>query len=383
MNTGDFPHHPVADTAAHRAALQAAVLRVLDSGLFLLGPETAAFEKEFSAWMGGGETIGVGNGTDALTLALLACGIRPGDLVATVAHTASATVAAIEAAGARPWLIDVTADGFTLDPARLENALLLARPHTPRAIIPVHLYGHLADMPAILAIARRHGALVIEDCAQAAGARLHGTLAGTFGDAAAFSFYPTKTLAAAGDAGAIFTRDPALAARARRLRQYGWDEHRVCRDSGRNSRLDEIQAAILRVKLPAVEAALATRASLAALYDRHLAGLPGLVLPPKNPAEQPAFQHYVVRNVHRDSLRARLEAAGIPAAIHYPVPAHLHPAFQTPRVLLDPAGLARSEALAATVLSLPLHARLTPAAVTRTCAAIRAACQTGSPPPTP
>jgi len=237
--------NPGAQYQAHKAEIDAAVARVLAGGWYILGEETRAFEAEFAAYIGVREAVGVGSGTDALQIALAACEIGAGDEVITVSHTAVATISAIEMAGATPVLVDIEPDFFTIDPAQIEAAI------TPRtkAIIPVHIYGQPANLDAVLEIASRHKLRVIEDCAQAHGAAFRGTRVGAHGDIACFSFYPTKNLGAIGDGGMVVTNDVALAERARLLREYGWAERYVSHISGRNSRLDELQAAILRVKL--------------------------------------------------------------------------------------------------------------------------------------
>ena len=241
-----LPANPGAEFAAHEEEIRAAVDRVLRSGHYILGPEVRAFEAEWAEWLGGGECVAVANGTDALELALRALGVGPGDVVVTVANTVSATAAAIEQAGATQRFVDIDPATMTLSPAAL--AVLLAAPGPkPKVIVPVHLYGRMADLAAIVPLAHEHGVKVLEDCAQAHGASLQGRRAGTWGDAAAFSFYPTKNLGALGDGGAVCTGDPALAEKVRRLRQYGWRTRYVSDEPGRNSRLDELQAAILRV----------------------------------------------------------------------------------------------------------------------------------------
>ncbi|MCA9973883.1 MAG: DegT/DnrJ/EryC1/StrS family aminotransferase, partial [Anaerolineales bacterium] len=254
--------------AAQRAALDTAVSRALASGWYILGAEVAAFETEFAAAMAAPHCVGVASGTDAVLLGLRALGVGPGDEVITVAHTAVATVAAVELAGATPVLVDVTPDTATLDPAQLPAAIT---PRT-RAVVPVHLYGHPADLDPILAIARQHGLWVLEDCAQAHGARYRGRPVGSFGDAAAFSFYPTKNLGALGDGGAVLTPHADVAERLRALRQYGWQERYVSQVPGYNSRLDELQAALLRAKLPHLPEMNAARRRLAAAYGAALAG---------------------------------------------------------------------------------------------------------------
>jgi dTDP-4-amino-4,6-dideoxygalactose transaminase len=323
-----------------------------------------------------GHAVGVGSGTDALHLALRACGVGPGDRVFTVSHTAVATVAAIELAGATPVLVDIDPATFTMDPHRLEEAVRTedegrktgdagsAAPTVKRqtsvfrrrsAIIPVHLYGHPADMSAILEIARRYDLWVIEDCAQAHGATIDGRKTGTFGDIAAFSFYPTKNLGALGDGGAVVTSDPALAEQTRLLREYGWRERYVSALPGLNSRLDELQAAILRVKLRYLDAENARRRVLAAEYDRLLADSSVRTLATR-PDVSHVFHQYVIRSARRDALQAYLRSQGIGTLIHYPAPVHAQPAYAERLSIGE--GLPHTEAAAREILSLPMFPEL-------------------------
>lgn len=350
---------PAARYLAHQAEIDAAVTGVLQGARFILGPQTAAFEQEFAAFLGAGDCVGVGNGTDALEIALRACGIGSGDAVATVSHTAVATVAAIERAGATPVLVDIDPVSFTMAPDYLQETITeyqalpnpAGRPRL-KAVIPVHLYGHPADMPAIVKIARGHGLRVIEDCAQSHGARLLDRMTGTWGDLAAFSFYPTKNLGAFGDGGAVVTSDAVLAEKARLLREYGWRTRQVSSLPGLNSRLDEIQAALLRVLLPHLEAENVRRREVAARYDSRLAPT-GFVKPVTRPEAVHVFHQYVVRTARRDQLRVLLEGEGIPTQVHYPVPVHLQPAYEG-RLFMGRHRLPRSEAAAQEVLSLPM-----------------------------
>jgi dTDP-4-amino-4,6-dideoxygalactose transaminase len=360
---------PRAGYLAQKDTLDAAIARVLAGGRYVLGPETHAFESEFAAYIGRRFAVGVASGTDALVLALKALALEPGDYVATVSHTAVATVAAIELAGLRPLLIDIEPGTFTLDPARLDRALA-DPPGRLAAVIPVHLYGLACDMGAILGLARRHGLRVIEDCAQSHGAFLAGRRLGCFGDIAAFSFFPTKNLGAFGDAGAVLTDDPALAERVASLREYGWRERYVSDDRGMNSRLDEMQAALLRPKLRRLDADNARRQAIAGAYDEGLRGL-GLGLPARRAGATHVFHQYVLRSHARDPLRAALTARGIATNIHYPVPVHLQPAYRG-RVAIGPGGLTESERAAREVLSLPMFPQLDDLAVSRVVAALRA-----------
>ncbi|WP_423224560.1 DegT/DnrJ/EryC1/StrS family aminotransferase [Candidatus Amarolinea aalborgensis] len=365
---------PFNDLKAQHAALaadvEAAALRVLRSGWYILGPEVAAFEAEFAAWLGlpgPSLAVGVNSGTDALHLALLACGCGPGDEVITVAHTAVATVAAIVACGARPVLVDIKADTYTLDPARLAAALTPAT----KAIIPVHLYGQAADLAPILAFARQHNLQVIEDCAQAAGARYQNRPVGTWGDLACFSFYPTKNLGAAGDGGMVVSAQESLAGRVRSVREYGWraGARYISQEHGLNSRLDELQAALLRVKLPHVQAWNERRQALAARYDRLLVGS-GILTPHRRPGASHVYHLYVIRHPRRDELQEALKASGVGALIHYPAPVHLQPAY---RRLAAPGALPVTEQVAQEILSLPLYPEMTDAQVDEAAAAVRRA----------
>jgi dTDP-4-amino-4,6-dideoxygalactose transaminase len=343
--------NPRAQYLSHREGIDQAVERVLASGRYILGEETRGFEHEFAAYIGVGEAVGVGSGTEALHVALRACGVGGGDEVITVSHTAVATVAAIELAGATPVLVDVDPRYYTLDP----QALSLAIGPRTRAIVPVHLYGQPADLDSISAIARRHGCALVEDCAQAHGATYGSIRVGAIARAGCFSFYPTKNLGALGDGGAVVTGDAELAKRVRSLREYGWAERYVSNEAGWNSRLDEIQAAILRVKLRALDRENAAREKLARRYDEGLADM-GLQLPERRPGCAHAFHLYVVRTPRRDALLAHLHREGIQALVHYPSPVHLQPAY---RGRVRCAGsMAGTEQIAREVLSLPLYPEL-------------------------
>ena len=347
---------PHAEYLACQAEIDAAIHGVLERGRYILGDEVRAFEAEFAAYLGARHAVGVASGTDALHLALRACGVGAGAEVITVSHTAVATVAAIEHAGATPVLVDVDAQTITLAPAALAQALT---PRT-RAIVPVHLYGQPADMVAILAFARAHGLLVIEDCAQAHGAMCRlmpdapWQKVGTLGDAAAFSFYPTKNLGALGDGGCVVTNSATVAEQVRLLREYGWRERYVSSERGWNSRLDEIQAAILRVKLRQLDHWNDARRAVAALYDRALTGA-NLVTPAQLPERRHVFHQYVVRLSERDRVRAALAAAGIGTGVHYPVPVHLQPAY---RAFGAGAHLSATEKICSEILSLPMYPQL-------------------------
>lgn len=344
--------NPRAQYLAHKAEIDLAVLGVLEKGWYILGEEVRAFEAEFSAYLGVSHGIGVSSGTEALHMALAACGIGPGDEVITVAHTAVATVAAIELSGATPVLVDIDPDYFGLAAAKLEAAI---SPRT-KAVIPVHLYGQPADLAPILEIAREYDLRVIEDCAQAHGAQYRGRRVGAWGDMACFSFYPTKNLGALGDGGLVVTNDADLAERARLLREYGWADRYVSSIRGWNSRLDEVQAAVLRVKLRHLDEDNAARQQIAHFYNEALAGKQ-LVLPQLRSEASHAYHLYVVRSVNREGLRDFLRSRGIGTLIHYPVPVHLQPAYHCR--LRGSDQLPETERAAREVLSLPIYPELT------------------------
>jgi len=355
--------HPQASYLSHQAEIDHAIQQVLQSGWYVLGQEVIAFEQEFARYIGVRDAIGVGSGTDALVLALRACGVGPGDAVLTVSHTAVATVAAIELAGARPILAEIEPETFTLDPDSLEEAIKMQGQDQIKAIIVVHLYGHPADMPAINDIARRYGIKVIEDCAQAHGAALQNLKAGALGSRlAAFSFYPTKNLGALGDGGAVAADDPELAAQVRLLRQYGWRQRYVSELPGMNSRLDELQAAILRVKLRYLDQENCRRQEIAGYYNTLLAETP-LLLPQVRPGATHVYHQYVVRSRKRDQLQSFLAAHGLGAMIHYPVPVHLQPAYRGRVTLAN--RLAGTEAICREILSLPMYPQMTDGDVER------------------
>lgn len=336
-------------TTSIRLELEEAVARVMTSGWFIMGPEVEAFEQEFAEYIGVQHGVGVGSGTDALVIGLRALGVGVGDEVITVPNTAVATVSAIESAGARPVLVDVRPDTLLMEPA------LVARAITPRtrAIIPVHLFGAPVELDPILELARVYNLFVLEDCAQAHGATYRGQRVGAFGHAAAFSFYPTKNLGALGDGGMLVTNDADVAARARLLRQYGWRERYQSDIKGTNSRLDELQAALLRVKLRHLDAWNAARRARAALYDKLLDAR--VALPRETSASQSVYHLYVIRSDERDALAAHLKAKGIGTAIHYPTPIHLQPAY---RELGELGSFPVAEQAAREILSLPLYPEL-------------------------
>ena len=331
-----------------RHALDAAYHRVMDRGWMVLGPEIEAFEQEFASFCDANHCVGVGNGLDALVLTLRAAGIGPDDEVIVPTHTFAATWLAVLAIGARPVPVEIDTVTFTLDPAAAGAAIT----SKTRAIIPVSLYGHPVDMDPIMMLADRHGIFVLEDAAQSHGATYRGRRTGGLAHATAFSFYPSKNLGALGDGGAITTNDPVIADRLRRLRNYGSIRKYVHDVVGVNSRLDELQAAFLRVRLARLEGGNVARRALANAYGQQLKSIDGLQVPTQASWAEPAYHLYVVRTPHREAVRAALEVAGIESLIHYPTPCHLQPAF-------EPMGYGRgafpiAERMADEVLSLPL-----------------------------
>jgi len=354
---------PKAGYLSHKEEIDQAILRALEAGTYILGNEVAAFEKEFADYLGVGSAIGVGNGTDALHLALRACNIGRGDIVITVSHTAVATVAAIELAGARPLLVDIDSASLTIDPQRVEDAIRQYQESREKsdggrlkAIVPVHLYGQSCDMASIADIAKRHDLTIIEDCAQSLGAATDGRTTGTWGDIASFSFYPTKNLGALGDGGAVVTNDAALATKARELREYGWRQRYISEARGMNTRLDELQAAILRIKLRYLDEENSQRRRIARQYSNALSTA-DLILPVSRDHETHAYHQYVVRSKLRDDLRAFLKTNSVGTLIHYPVPVHLQPAYHS-RVMIGYGGLENTERVCQEILSLPIYPQI-------------------------
>jgi dTDP-4-amino-4,6-dideoxygalactose transaminase len=360
---------PRAAYLAQRTAIDAAIARVLDGGVYILGREVEVFEAAFADFVGVSYAIGVASGTDAIEISLRACGIGSGDLVFSVSHTAVATIAAIERAGATPVLVDVEPGTYTMAPRELLRALQSPPAGRPAAVLPVHIYGQPAELSALTEIAQRCGLRLIEDCAQSHGALYRGRAAGSFGDIACFSFYPTKNLGALGDGGMVVTNDPVLAVALREIREYGWRERYVSARGGINSRLDPMQAAILDVKLRSLAADNARRQAVADRYDTGLTGLP-LALPARRPQATHVFHQYVIRVAERDALREALQGAGIGSGIHYPVPVHQQPAYRG-RLACGPSGLGVTERAAPQILSLPIYPQISHEAVDRIIAEIR------------
>jgi dTDP-4-amino-4,6-dideoxygalactose transaminase len=347
-----------------RYDLDAALARVLDSGWFVLGSEGQAFEEEFAAAVDTPYAVGVGSGTDAIELALRALGIGPGDEVVTQANTCVPTVSAIERAGATPVLCDVEADAGTMDLDSLRGALGAKT----RAVVPVHLYGQCADVDAIVDLCSEGGIAVVEDCAQAVGAELRGRAAGTIGALGCFSFYPTKNFAALGDGGAVVTSDAELAERLRLVRQYGQTDRYRHVTEGVNSRLDEVQAAILRTRLPHLQGWNARRVEIAGAYTEALAEAPVRPLAQLE-GRRHVFHLFVVESPDRDALRAHLDEAGVGTLIHYPTPIHGHPPYR--RLATGPVPLPVSERLCQRILSLPIYPELRDDEVERVAEALR------------
>jgi dTDP-4-amino-4,6-dideoxygalactose transaminase len=346
--------------------VDAAIARVLESCQFVLGPEVAGFEQEFATYCGTAECIALNSGTSALHLALLAAGVGPGDEVITVPFTFVASVSAVTYTGARPVLVDIDPRSFTMDPGAIEAAI------TPRtkAILPVHLYGQSADMDPIMEVARRHGLVVIEDAAQAHGAKYKGRPVGSIGDMACFSFYPGKNLGAYGEGGAVTTSNAEYANTIRMLRDWGQDRkyHHVLK--GFNYRMEGFQGAILRVKLRHLERWTEARRALVNLYSQHLADS-GVETPTEMPWGRHVYHVYTLRSDDRDGLQAALQADGIQTGIHYPVPAHLQPAYAD--LGYGRGAFPHAETAAKQVLSLPLYPELSSQAIVEVAGAVKRA----------
>lgn len=328
-----------------------AVARVLNRGWFILGEEVSAFEEEFAAYCGAAYGVGVGSGTEALHLALLACGVGPGDEVITVPNTAVATVAAIELAAATPVFVDIDPMTYNMDISQVEERI------TPRTkvLLPVHLYGQAADLGPLLSLAEKQGLMVVEDAAQAHGTRYKGRRLPQ-GDVGCFSFYPTKNLGAYGDGGMVVTDDTQIAERVRLLRQYGWERRYISSIRGLNSRLDELQAAILRVKLKHLDKWNEARRRWASLYNELLTDSE-VVRPQESPYGEHVYYLYVVRSQHRDELQRFLDQRGISTLIHYPLPIHLMEAYSG--LGYGPWSFPQAEEHCRQVLSLPLYPEIT------------------------
>lgn len=350
-----FPPFPEEDCRFHRMAIQTRIQAVLDRGQFVLGSEVSAFETEFAKWLGVSSSVGVGSGTDAIELMLRALELGPGAGVVVPSFAPSAVAAAVMRAGARLVLADIEPGTFTLSPQALDQVLRMEAGKGVRAALVVHLYGHPADWQPLQHVADQHGIMLLEDASQAHGALWNGRRAGTLARAAAFSFYPTKNLGALGDAGAVTTSDLDLAQRLRQLREYGWRERYVSSEAGVNSRLDELQAAVLRVKLRTLDDQQMARRALAIHYRRRL----GPLMPVESADCVHAWHLLVIRSLRRAALLRHLHERGVPAAVHYPKALHQQPAFAHAQA----GPLPESARAADEVLSLPLHPYLSTEAV--------------------
>ena len=346
------PADPRANYIKHKSEIDQAIEKVLGRGRYILGDEVNSFEEEFAEYIGVPYGVGVASGTDALHVALRACDIGLRDEVITVSHTAVATIAAVELSGANPVLVDIDPESYTINPEAISRAI---SPRT-KAIIPVHLYGCPAAMDKVMEIARKYSLLVIEDCAQSHGAMIEGKITGSWGDASAYSFYPTKNLGALGDGGIVLTNKREIFERLVSIREYGWKERYISHEIGLNSRLDELQAAILRVKLRYLEQENMRRREIAAIYEDGLGSVHGLILPATSRSKVHVYHQYVIQNQHRDKLQEFLKENGIITLIHYPLPIHLQPAYQG---RISVAGdISTTESVAASILSLPIYPEL-------------------------
>lgn len=351
--------------ASIREEVESALAAVFESQQFILGPQLLALEQEIADYCGTRFAVGVGSGTDALLLSLRVLGVGPEDEVIVPAFTFFATAECVSLLGAKPVFADIQPDTFTLDPKSVAAKI---GPHT-RAIIPVHLYGQAADMDPLLELARKHGLRVVEDNAQALGATYRGRRAGALGDAGCISFYPTKNLGAWGDAGMVVTNSQEIATRLRSLRDHGSAHKYVSQEVGWNSRLDEIQAAVLRVKLRHLDAWNQQRRSHAAAYESQLGGLDGVVPPRLAGWGEHVFHQYTLRVPRRDSVQKALSSRGIATAVYYPVPLHLQPAYAS--LGHKPGDLPHSECASAQVLSLPVFAEMTDQQIAQVASALR------------
>ena len=349
--------NPVSQYLSYKKDIDQALEKVLSNGNYILGEEVRTFEGEFSKYVGVDNGVGVGSGTEALHIALKACDIGPGDEVITVSHTAVATAAAITMSGAKPVFVDIEPRFYNMDPNKIQSAIS----STTKAIIPVHLYGCPAEIDSILDIAKKNNLKVIEDCSQSHGAKYQGKNVGSFGDLSCFSFYPTKNLGAIGDGGIILSNSKALAAKCRLIREYGWKERYISSIDGINSRLDEIQAAILRVKLKYLDRDNQKRIKIAEHYSE-LLEISNLKLPEVSSNCLHVYHLFVIRTTIRNELKEYLEANGVFANIQYPVPCHLQPIYQendsSNNCLL-------TEKISNEILSLPIYPELSLDAVNK------------------
>jgi dTDP-4-amino-4,6-dideoxygalactose transaminase len=355
--------NPLENYNRHRESITSAFQKVLDGGRYILGEEVSNFEAEFADFHGAGYCVGVANGTEAISLALISCGVGRGDEVITVSHTAVATVAAIELIGAEPVFVDIDPITRCIDHTLIHNQIT----QRTRAIIPVHMYGQPAPVVEICETAKRHNLYVVEDCAQACGAQISGKMVGTFGDAAAFSFYPTKNLGAVGDGGAVVTSNPEIADHVRWLREYGWKDRFLSKVPGMNSRLDEIQAAVLRVKLPFLLRENAIRRDIAEKYKNIIKNV-NMTSPCDISGTVHAMHLYVVECEKRNSLQKFLNEKNIGTALHYPQPVHQQEAYM--KRIRGAEHLPVTESLYGRILSLPMYPELSDNDVERICLAL-------------
>ena len=341
---------------SHKDEIDREIIEVMESGWYILGEKVASFETNFAKYICTKECVGFGSGTDALQFALRACGIGRGNVIITVSNTAVATVSSIDWVGAKPLLVDIEVETYTIDPNQVEDVLKNDKINAIKAIIPVHLYGHPADMKSLSELANKYQIALIEDCAQAHGALIGGQKVGTLGVCGAFSFYPTKNMGAFGDAGAVVTSDDDVNERLRLLQQYGWKDRYVSHIAGYNSRLDELQAAILNCKLDWVDSDNDRRCDIAKMYHDGLSDLP-VILPIEKTTYKHVYHQYVIRCDDRDRLREYLKSQGISTAVLYPVPIHLQAGYRN-IVNCFTGGLAVTEKLSTQILCLPIYPEL-------------------------
>jgi dTDP-4-amino-4,6-dideoxygalactose transaminase len=342
--------NPSEQFKSYQSEIEQAVLSVMRSNSYILGEQVTLLEKEFAYYIGTSSAIGVANGTDAIEISLRALNIGHGDEVITVSHTAVATVAAIEATGAKAALIDVEKQSYTLNPTHLEQVLS----KNTKAVVVVHLYGNAAELEPVQAFCNANNLFLIEDASQAHGAKYNGKRLGSIGDIGCFSCYPTKNLGAIGDAGLVTTNNPDLANRVRMIREYGWKE-RVSRIPGRNSRLDELQASILRIKLKYLDSDNQKRRNIAKFYYDHLSHLP-IVLPTIRPSVEPVFHLFVIQVEGQNKLLDFLKEEGILAGVHYRLPVHLHPAYRSR--ITKSKDMSVTESIIKKIISLPIYPEL-------------------------
>jgi dTDP-4-amino-4,6-dideoxygalactose transaminase len=358
---------PFGDLKVHyqtyKTHFDTAVQRVLASGHFILGPELQRFEKDFEEYLGTGYVAGCASGTEAIYLALAACDVGPDDEVLVVAHTAVPTISAISMTGAKPVFVDIDPDTFLMNLDEAESRIT----SKTKAIVPVHLYGQMVDMPRVMDIAARHGLKVVEDCAQSTGARNHGTIAGVTGDFGAFSFYPSKNIGAFGDGGAVATRSRENFDKLSMLRNYGQSKRYYHDTIGINSRLDEMQAAILSCQLPFLEQWNDRRREVARRYTKELTGI--VQTPEEAPNNHHVYHLYVIQSNNRDALQEHMLDQGVQTLIHYPIPAHLQKAYA--HLGGKPGQLRATERVAGRILSLPMHQGLTDDEVTTVIGAVK------------